>query len=366
MEVYMKKTIKQVITWILLTLMVVAGGCSPEVSPRHLSPEGDNITISDCTGRQVTIPSNPQRIACLCPEAAHILVMLGCGDRIVAVPNGVKRDVLLNEICPAVQKAAVPRTSGSINIEELNRVQADLVLLRSEAIQSSGEAHKLEVSQIPYLLIEYDNMEEQQDMIAMIAEAVGAKAKAQSYNQYYRQCVERVQKQVGRIPAEARLRVYHSINEATRTDTRGTLGDQWLSACGAINVSVNEKLKMVEGEHYASLEQILLWNPDVILANDANVISYIQSHPQWAALEAVKNGQVYALPNGISRWGHPSSMEIPLALLWTSKLLYPSFFEDIDILEEMRWFYEEFFSLQLSDDKLAQIISGKGMRDPKS
>jgi iron complex transport system substrate-binding protein len=97
MEVYMKKTIKQVITWILLTLMVVAGGCSPEVSPRHLSPEGDNITISDCTGRQVTIPSNPQRIACLCPEAAHILVMLGCGDRIVAVPNGVKRDVLLNE-----------------------------------------------------------------------------------------------------------------------------------------------------------------------------------------------------------------------------------------------------------------------------
>jgi hypothetical protein len=32
----------------------------------------------------------------------------------------------------------------------------------------------------------------------------------------------------------------------------------------------------------------------------------------------------------------------------------------------MRWFYEEFFGLQLSDDKLAQIISGKGMRDPKS
>ena len=112
------------------------------------------------------------------------------------------------------------------------------------------------------------------------------------------------------------------------------------------------------------MEQILLWNPD-ILANDANVISYIQSHPQWAAL-GNGNGQVYALPNGISRWGHPSSMEIPLALLWTSKLLYPSFFEDIDILEEMRWFYEEFFGLQLSDDKLAQIISGKGMRDPKS
>ena len=39
-------------------------------------------------------------------------------------------------------------------------------------------------------------MEEQRDMIAMIAEAVGAKA-MQSYNQYYRQCVERVQKQVG-------------------------------------------------------------------------------------------------------------------------------------------------------------------------
>lgn len=364
----MKKRIRQIIAWVCLMAIsvLIAGGCMTDSSPGYLSSAGSNTTITDGTGRQVTLSTNPQRIACLCPEAAHILAMLGCGSRIVAVPNGVKRDVLLNEICPAIQEAAVPRTSGSINIEELNRVQADLVLLRSDAIQTSGERQKLEISQIPYLLIEYDTMEEQQDMIAMIAEAVGAEDKAQAYNQYYRQCIERVQRQVQNIPQDMRWRVFHSINEATRTDTRGTLGDQWLTVCGAINVSVNEKLKMVEGEHYASLEQILLWNPDFILANDGNVVNYINGNSQWSALEAVKKQQVHALPNGISRWGHPSSMEIPLVILWTAQLLYPNYFEDIDMLGEMRCFYQEFFGLELADGKLAQILSSQGMREPKS
>jgi iron complex transport system substrate-binding protein len=129
---------------------------------------------------------------------------------------------------------------------------------------------------------------------------------------------------------------------------------------------VNENLRVVEGNKYiASLEQILLWNPQVILVNEAGVDDYIRKNPQWANIDAVKNGKAFQMPNGISRWGHPGSLETPLAILWTAKTLYPERFPDLDMEKEVREFYTEFFGTPLTEDAVKQVLNGKGMRIPK-
>jgi iron complex transport system substrate-binding protein len=68
------------------------------------------------------------------------------------------------------------------------------------------------------------------------------------------------------------------------------------------------------------------------------------------------------LPSGISRWGHPSSPETPLAILWTAKTLYPDRFTDLDMTRECDHFYKEFFGMQLSDEVIQNILFGEGMR----
>ncbi|MDD2620901.1 MAG: ABC transporter substrate-binding protein, partial [Syntrophomonadaceae bacterium] len=135
-----------------------------------------------------------------------------------------------------------------------------------------------------------------------------------------------------------------------------------LNATGAVNVSLNGELKSLEGKYFASLEQILLWNPDVILVNDLGVVDYIMSNEQWAPLKAVKTKRVYQLPNGISRWGHTSSPETPMAILWTAKTIYPDKFADLDMLAETKRFYKQFFGLDLSDEVIEKILYGGGMR----
>jgi len=72
------------------------------------------------------------------------------------------------------------------------------------------------------------------------------------------------------------------------------------------------------------------------------------------------------MPIGISRWGHPGSLEIPLAILWTAKTVYPDRFPDLDIAAETRAFYQKFFSYDLSDEMLGMMLSGRSMRLPKN
>ena len=57
--------------------------------------------VTDCIGRKVEIPDHVERIACLYAFAGHVTAMLGQSDKIVAVVDGMKRDVLLTSMFPS-------------------------------------------------------------------------------------------------------------------------------------------------------------------------------------------------------------------------------------------------------------------------
>jgi iron complex transport system substrate-binding protein len=124
-------------------------------------------------------------------------------------------------------------------------------------------------------------------------------------------------------------------------------------------------LQLHGNDYYASIEQILLWDPEVIIVNESAAYKLILGHPQWSGIDAVRNERVYQLPNGISRWGHPGSVETPLALLWTAKTVYPDKFTHIDMNEEVRYYYKTFFNMDLDDEMIQIILEGGDLREDK-
>ncbi|MGM9535104.1 MAG: hypothetical protein ACI3VR_07625, partial [Intestinibacter sp.] len=114
-----------------------------------------------------------------------------------------------------------------------------------------------------------------------------------------------------------------------------------------------------------TLEEIYKWNPDSIIANEDYVREYILTDEKWDGLECVRNKKVYTLPVGISRWAHPSSMENHMAALFLAELYYPEKFEDIDLNEYTKEFYQKFFDLDLDDEQAESILTGVGMRIEK-
>ena len=121
-----------------------------------------------------------------------------------------------------------------------------------------------------------------------------------------------------------------------------------------------------EVKFYASIEQIVYWNPEYIFCNEDGVDTYIREKDQWSMIDAVKNDHVYIMPTGISRWGHTTSIETPLAILWTAKVLYPQLCKDIDLKAYTHQFYSDLFEYELSDDQYESIIAGRGMRLEKN
>ncbi|MCM3763674.1 ABC transporter substrate-binding protein [Neobacillus niacini] len=352
---------------VLLCLAILLTACSGAGTAATTEQKDGNqtITVIDYLGREVTIPKQVNRIATLYAYTGHVVTMLGEGEKIVAVNSGLQRDNLLVEMNPAIEKAAVPTRNGKLNIEELAASNPDLIFIQKSTARDQGETRKLDELKIPYLAVDFNSIKEQQQSIEMIGKAIGQAKKAKQYNEFYNKVIAEVSEKVKDIPEKDRVRVYHSVNEATRTDIADSLSAEWIKTTGAINVSTGENLKLIENKSFASLEQILLWEPDVIIVNEAGVDDYILNSPQWQTLKSVKNKQVYLLPNGVSRWGHPGALETPLAILWTAKTLYPDRFKEINLEEVTTKFYQDFFNFKLTPEITEKILSGKGMRIPK-
>ena len=321
--------------------------------------------IEDYLKRKIEVPLQVNRIACLYAFSGHVVVMLGKGKNIVAVINGLKRDKVLLEICPSIKKAAVPKIGGSLNIEELAKVKPDLIFVRKDMIKNNAQRELLEKFNIPAIVIEYQSIKEQQQAIKIIGEAIGSQETALAFNNYYDQCLSKISSLIQKIPPQKRIKVYHAVNEPFKTDAYDSLPADWIKRAGAINVSAKQKNILKGNDLFVNIEQILLWNPEVIITNESESRDFILKDVQWKNIKAVKNKKVYQMPNGISRWGHPGSLETPLALLWSLKTIYPKYAQNINLEKETLYFYENFFHYQLSSQMVAKILKGKGMRKSK-
>ncbi len=354
----------------ILLILLLLQGCvgrkagKPVVDPDDGSQQ--HITVTDYFGREVTISKPVNRIACGYAYTGHVVTMLGRANDIVAVVNGLQRDKVLTAKYPHIKDLPVPFSSGAVNMEELLLTKPDLVFLRETAALNESVVAKLDQLNIPYIVIEFSSIDEQLESISTIGKAIGVEEKANKYIDYYKKVMEDTEKVSSLIPEDERITLYHSVNEAVRTDVENSLAADWIKLTAGINVSIGDELKTSGEKSFATLEQIYLWDPDIIIANESGVPDYMLSNEQWAGLRAVKEKRVYQIPNGVSRWGHPGSLETPLAILWTSKLLYPQYFEHVDLEEETKKYYEDFFDIILDDEEVGEILKGEGMREPKT
>jgi len=350
-----------------LLILPVFSGCTGKTidSEAVQSAEKQTIQVTDSFGRTVEVPAGVERVATLYAFTGHVTTLLGKGELIVAVNRGLKRDILFNRINPVIAAAVMPVAADKVNIEELLKAEPDLVFVQGSVFRDEKEREKLDKTKIPYLAVEFNGIEEQISAIEAIGKALGASDTAARYLDYYRGVLDLVQKRVADIPESEKFRIYHSINEATRTYGRDNLAADWTTLAGVINVSLDQELRLLDNNYFAGLEQILLWDPDLILVNEDGVADYILTNIQWSPLQAVKNSRIHQMPVGVSRWGHPGSLETPLGILWASKLFYPELFADIDISAETRKIYRDFFDYDLSDEELESMLSGRGMREAK-
>lgn len=367
---------------LLLVLLLVFTGCSsgetktqpteetpPEVTSEaepeesvepESEPEGDYIV--DYLGRKVALPETIDTIAALDPQIATFIIMFGGGERMVATTGGVQRNLLLQEISPNLADMSVPKTSGGVHFEEIARLDPDIMIIKRESFGDSLEKDMDQLG-IPVIVVSTSSVQDQIDSIVMIEPLLKGEEieRAHNFIRFFEDTIDLALEKKEEI-GDNKVRVFHSVNQAVRTSPFPSLPSDWLEMVGVENVAFTKEVEGVEGSYNATLEQIYLWDPDVIICNESGVNDYILEDEKWQGLSCVEKGKVYQMPIGLSRWGHHGSTEIPLAMLWTGVTLYPEQYAEIDLMEKTTEFYRDVVGWDLTPELYEQILSGHGIR----
>ena len=128
---------------------------------------------------------------------------------------------------------------------------------------------------------------------------------------------------VGAVPRERRPRVYYA---------RGPRGLE-TGLGGSINVETIELLaqnvaaRTRGGLANVSIEQVLLWNPDVIITIDQDFAASVRSDPRLGAGQGGARGRVHLSPKLPFGWvDFPPCVNRLIGLWWLAKILYPELF----------------------------------------
>lgn len=126
-------------------------------------------------------------------------------------------------------------------------------------------------------------------------------------------------------------------------------------------------LELGDGSHVSiSLEQLLAWDPDVIIVNSepksnlsgGSAADAILNDPDFASLKAVQDGKVYGTPNAPFSWvDRPPGPNRIVGIRWLSGLIYPEYL-NFDVDDAVREFFQLFYHVELTDEQLTELYNG--------
>jgi len=103
------------------------------------------------------------------------------------------------------------------------------------------------------------------------------------------------------------------------------------------------------------MEQLLIWDPAVILFAPDSIYDTVGTDPLWQNLTAIKNGNYFKVPAAPYNWiGTPPSVQRYLGMLWLSSLLYPDAAE-YDLYEAVKEYFDLFYRTELTREQFAEL-----------
>ena len=274
------------------------------------------LTVTDQTGREVTIEAQPERIVSGYYISTSACIALGLSEKMVAVEAKADSRNIYKLAAPELLSLPSVGTAKAFDLEACLAAEPQLVILPERL---SDAAASLAEFGIPALLVSPEDDARLTEMILLIGEAAGESERAQTL--------------CGTLTAQ--LTLCEEMTAQTEKPTALVLGvgdflhcapgdmfqSTLLTKAGAVNAAAE-----LTGGSWAeiSYEQLLAMNPQVLVvpAEAAYTAQDVLADPELAGLDAVKNGRVYAMPTAFEAWDSPVPSGV-LGALWLASELHP-------------------------------------------
>lgn len=311
----------------------------------------------DSAGREVVIPAEINTVA-PSGQVAQMILYTAVPDKLtgIAVAFRDEAKAYIDERYTTLPLLGqFYGKNANLNMEELVKVNPDVIIDIGEKKGSIVEDldQLQEQINIPVIFIEAttDTMDE---TYKKLGELFAEEEKMQVLGAYCKAVTEHAKDVSAQLSDDQKVSVYIAREEnGLGTDASGSFHAESLDLVGAINAADVEAAGKGGGS-IVSMEQILVWNPDVILVYTQDVYDEITTSDVWVELEAVKEGKVYLIPSGPYNFiSNPPSVNRMIGIAWLGNRLYP---ERYAFTEEMvTEFYELFYHITPTAEQLETL-----------
>ena len=314
--------------------------------------------VEDSAGRSIPIPARVERVFPAGPPAAILLYTLA-PDLLLGWPRANSPEecaYMLPDICRRPEVGRITGRGNTANLETVLALKPNLIVDVGSINGTfvSLAARVQDQTGIPYALLD-GRFVALATAYQKLGQLIGRQAAAEELADYTSRTLTAITGRIADVETEQRPRVYYARGPRGLVTGLG----------GSINVETIELIARnvaggtPGGLANVSIEQVLLWNPDVIVTIDLEFFDAVRSDPSWASVKAVRDNRVHLSPKMPFGWvDFPPSVNRLIGLWWLAKILYPERFpEDLRVLT--RDFYARFYHVTPTDAQIDQVLAGR-------
>ena len=324
---------------------------------------GETREITDMAGRKVTVPAaeDIESVFSTGPVTAIFMYMVA-PDKLLGWNyelNDVEKSIILEKYHDLPNFGM----GDAINYEAVIAANPTIALncgKINDAMVSDCDALSKSLG-IPVIAVD-NELNNSAEAFRFMGELLGVEDHAEELAEYSEKIFTDIAS-LADIPEDEKVSVYFGNGEdSLETAPRGSQHAQILDAVNVTNVA---DLELGDGSRVQiSAEQLLAWNPDVIVVNGEpkadksgnSAAEDILSNPDYASLKAVQDNKVYGTPNAPFSWvDRPAGPNRLIGMRWLSAVVYPEYIK-CDVNEEIREFFNLFYHVDLSDEQLENVL----------
>jgi iron complex transport system substrate-binding protein len=328
-----------------------------------ISPVAQARSVTDMAGRKVNIP---ERINRALTDRFASLIVFALDEKILCnatfrVSEEGKRFISKDYYSdkPLVESEA----------EEILKLHPDVILIADFGnSKSSADAMQKKLN-IPVLMISID-IAHLRDVFVFLGEVLERDSAAKNITGWFDACLIPLSDRFAAVPKSERPAIYYAEGPyGLNTEPAASIHSQVMDFLHIENVA-KAKLGGMHGMSEVSMEQVLLWNPGVVLVwsgfpsgiglpgNDKrkSTRDHILANAAWANVKAVKEKRVYQIPSLPFGWfDRPPSSNCIAGALWLANTLYPSSGFDFDAA--LKDYFRLFYHVDITDEDIATLLS---------
>lgn len=332
----------------------IFSGCQTKNSSQS-STNSDKVQVTDFSGNKISINKKINNVVSIHPIFTQMTWSLA-PSKLKNVDKVFKSRYLSEGGTNAFSSEDMnklknlPVTNAffqGVDPEQITKLNPDILITISKDPNLKKLKQQLNV---PILVLSKDSLNDYEKSFRILGKVLGNEKEANNLADYWKQTIAEVSKENEKKQVKDRPKVYYAGSEGSlQTVGSKTIMASIVDTAGGNNVSDELTGNQTNENAAVSMEQVILWNPDIIILQNQKQKDEIMNDNAWKKINAVKNGKVYVQ----LKYAQMDGVTALSSLLWCNNVINQKYNEKFN--EEMKTFYLKFFKYNITKDQLAEL-----------